>query len=287
MGFESCHPFIILTYYIIVIICAASFDHPVFAGVSFLMACLHYIFQRGKRALFSLFVFITLIPVYSFLYSMYHHFGVTRLWTNFAGNPICLEAVIFGFVRAMCIVSVLLQLFCFFEDFSSEKLIFFFGRISPRISVYLSVLFRNIVLIRRRFLEVIKSREGIGMGIKAAKISGCAKGLLSVAAVTKTISMESLFTMSSSMRCRGLELKGRRAFARYRFTGRDSMISIVTALLSGIIWMAFALDQCHILYDPYIEMPPTAPLSFLFYGAYAIFLLIPFCLHTAFSVSHQ
>ena len=77
------------------------------------------------------------------------------------------------------------------------------------------------------------------------------------------------------MRSRGYSLRGRTAFSLYRFDNRDrSLVVVIFALLITILAGA-ALDQTHIYYDPRIIMMPATALSFVFYAAYGLFLLLP------------
>ena len=83
------------------------------------------------------------------------------------------------------------------------------------------------------------------------------------------------------MKSRGYSLKGRTAFSIYRFDNRDSSFVITMFALLTLIMVAWALNQTNIYYDPVIIMTPVTAVSYIFYAAYALLLLLPMLLQTA------
>ena len=77
------------------------------------------------------------------------------------------------------------------------------------------------------------------------------------------------------MKSRGYSLKGRTAFAIYRFDGRDK--SVLTAFLSCFMLIILAVfsGETEIYFDPMIFLNPVTVKSYLSYGAYGMFLLLP------------
>ena len=89
---------------------------------------------------------------------------------------------------------------------------------------------------------------------------------------------DSFFQVSQSMRARGSALRGRTAYARYRFDNRDRMLVIAFVLLGTVVGVAAALDQTTIQYAPEIVFGCLTPASFAFMVAYASFCLLPLVL---------
>lgn len=278
MRFDSYHPTINLLYFVAAIGCTVVFRHPVFLGISYLCAFIYSVKLNGRRSLIFNLCLVPLIAVYALIYSYYNHFGVTNLRRNFIGNEITLEALVYGLVIGVTAASVIMFFSCVFAVVSSDKVVYLFGRVSPKLSLFLSILLRSVPRIKERAKRIELSRQGIGRGCRQGnlwqRILHCC-GLLSVLI---TWTLEDFVESAVSMKCRGYSLKGRTAFSIYRFDNRDR--SFVTGLFLCLVIVAVgtAFNQTEILYEPEIMMNRITPLSFLFYAGYAVFLLLPMLL---------
>ena len=90
-----------------------------------------------------------------------------------------------------------------------------------------------------------------------------------------TWTVESMATVSDSMRSRGSNLRGRKAFSIYRFDDRDRAYVLGMFLCLTLTVMAVMLDQTNIFYAPRILMPPATAMSYVFYTGYGVFCLMP------------
>lgn len=162
MRFDSYHPMINLIYFVTAIVCAVNFDHPVYLAISFLCAFVYSIKLNGKRSLIFNLCLIPLIGAYTAWYSYYNHFGITNLRMNFIGNQITLEAVTVGIVRGTKIAVVIMIFSCIFAVVSADKVVYLFGRISPRLSLYLSILLRFVPRVKQRGRRIELSLQRLG-----------------------------------------------------------------------------------------------------------------------------
>lgn len=96
-----------------------------------------------------------------------------------------------------------------------------------------------------------------------------------------TWTLENFVESSDSMKCRGYSLKGRTSFSIYRFDNRDRSFVIAIFLLLIITVCGWALDQTSIHYNPQIIMTGITFMSYIFYAAYGILLLLPMILQIA------
>lgn len=278
MRFDSYHPMINLIYFASAITCTLLFDQPVFLAISFLAAFIYSVKLNGVRSLIFNLCLIPLIGAYAAWYSYYNHFGITNLRMNFIGNQITLEAVIVGIVRGTKIASVVMFFSCIFAVVTSDKVVYLFGRISPRLSLYLSVLLRFIPRVKQRGKRIELSRRGIGKGCFQGNPLQRVLHTLSFLSILITWTLEDFVESAASMKCRGYSLRGRTAFSIYRFDNRDRgfVITIFTCLT--IILMAAAFDQTTIPYNPMILMNRITVMSVFFYLAYTVLLLLPMIL---------
>ena len=164
MKFDSYHPTINLIYFMAAFVMVIAFRHPAYLLISYVAIFLYSIKLRGKRALVLDLTLIPLIAVYAFIYSSYNHFGVTNLGANFIGNQITLESVVYGCAIGVRIASGVMLASCMFVIVSADKVVYLFGRISPKLSLFLAILLRGIPRIGERGKRIERSRRGIGKG---------------------------------------------------------------------------------------------------------------------------
>lgn len=275
MGFEKCHPAVNLIYFATVIAGMITFQHPVFLTISFVCAFVYSIKRGGWKALLFNTVLIPLIAAYAFYYSSYHHFGVTVLKQNMIGNNMTLESLVYGFVLGLIVAGVLVWFSCVHTVFTTDKVVYLFGRVSPRMSLFLAIFLRMVPRVKKEAKKINMAQCGIGRGFHQGNVFQRLRNGVRILSMLITWTVESLTTASDSMRSRGSSLRGRTAFSIYRFDNRDRayVVGVFSALT--VILMAVMLKQTDILYDPRIVMNPITSVSYLFYAGYAIFCLMP------------
>lgn len=278
MRFDSYHPMINFIYFATAIVCTIHFQHPVFLMISYLAFFIYSIKLNGKRSLIFNVCLIPMVFAYAAWYSYYNHFGVTNLRANFIGNKITLEAVTVGMVRGITAVTVVMIFSCIFAVVSADKIVYLFGRISPRLSLYLSILLRFVPRVKQRGRRIELSRRGIGKGCGQGNIFQRFLHTLSFFSILITWTLEDFVESAASMKCRGYSLRGRTAFFIYRFDNRDRGFVVTIFACLTVILAAVAFNQTAITYNPEIIMNRITVMSYVFYGAYAFLLLLPMIL---------
>ena len=281
MRFDSYHPTINLIYFVSAFAMVIAFRHPAYLLISYVAVFLYSVKLRGKRALVLDLALIPMIAVYAFIYLSYNHFGVTNFGANFIGNQITLESVVYGCVIGVRIASCVMLASCMFVIVSADKVVYLFGRISPKLSLFLAILLRGIPRVGERGKRIERSRRGIGKGCFQGNILQRLQHFFAFVSVLITWTLEDLIESAASMKCRGYSLKGRTAFSIYRFDNRDRSFVIAVFACLVLQWMAVLLDQTDIYYNPRIILNRVTPLSWLFYLSYAVFLLLPMGLQIA------
>lgn len=281
MKFDSYHPTINLIYFTAVIAFTIMFKHPIFLAISYICAFAYSVKLNGVKSLIFNLVLIPLIVVYSLWYSYYNHFGITPLRQNFVGNNITLESMVYGLVLGIVIASVIMWFSCVHTVFSTDKIIYLFGRISPKMSLFISIILRTVPRIKQRAQKINTAQKSIGRGSNQGNIFIRIYHVLRQASIVLTWTLENFVETSDSMRCRGYGLKGRTAFSIYRFDNRDRAFVITIFWCLTVILMAVLLDQVNIQYNPQIIFNRITPISYIFYFAYAFLCLLPMGLQIA------
>lgn len=275
MGFESYHPAINLIYFVSAIAGTIVFRQPVFLAISYLGAFAYCVKRNGRKGLVFNLCLIPLVGLFALYYSGYHHFGVTVLRQNFIGNNMTLEALLCGLTLGIAAAAVAIWLSCVFSVFTADKVVYLFGRVSPKLSLLLSILLRMIPRLKAQAKKISTARKAIGRGVNQGTLPMRCSNAMKIVSILITWLLESLTTTSDSMRSRGYALKGRTAFSIYRFDNRDRGLVIGLFACLTVVLMGHLLGQTGIRYDPRILMNPVTPMSYVFYVGFAIFCLLP------------
>ena len=278
MGFERCHPAVNFLYFAAVIMGMITFQHPIFLAISFACAFAYSIKRNHWKALLFNLVTLPLIAAFALYYSSYHHFGVTVLRQNFIGNNMTLESLVYGFVLGTVAAGVCIWFSCVYSVFTTDKVVYLFGKVSPRLSLFLAILLRMVPRIKKEAKKINTAQRGIGRGVNQGNLWQRMRNCFRIFSMLITWTIESLSTASESMRSRGSSLRGRKAFSIYRFDNRDRAYVITLFTCLTVMIMGVLLKQTDILYDPRIRMNPIASMSFLFYAGYGFFCLMPLML---------
>ena len=275
MGFEKSHPAVNFIYFAVVIAGTILFQHPVFLVVSFLCAFAYSIKRNRWKAVGFNCILLPLVAAFALYYSSYTHFGVTVLQQNMIGNNMTLESLVYGFVLGIAAAGVLIWLSCVHSVFTTDKVVYLFGKVSPRSSLFLAILLRMIPRIKKEAKKINTAQQGIGKGVNQGNLWQRIRNGIRIFSMLITWTIDSLTTASESMRSRGSSLRGRKAFSIYRFDDRDRAYVVGMFLCLTLTVMAVILKQTNICYDPKIIMPPISGISYLFYAGYAVFCLMP------------
>lgn len=275
MRFDSYHPAINLIYFSAAVFCAADFDHPCFIIIAWAGFFIYSFMLNGRKGLLFNLCLIPLVFLYGCIYAGYNHFGVTVLRENIIGNMITLESFVYGLTIGLRAAILLMIFSCVLSVFSSDKVVYLFGRISPRLSLFLSIILRSQPLIKKMASLINTARRGIGKGARQGSVLRRLRNTVGIFSILITCTVESFGGTSASMKSRGFLLRGRSAYSIYRFDNRDRGFIISIVICLAAVAAAALLDQTVIYYDPEIIMNRVTPVSFVFYTAYAVFIMMP------------
>lgn len=281
MRFDSYHPTINLIYFAAAIAFTIWFNHPVYTMVAYAAAFAYSVKLNGKKGLIFNVCLVPLVLFYAGFYAYYNHFGVTPLRQNFIGNSITAEALAYGLMMGFTIAAVIMWMSCVFAVFSSDKVVYLFGKVSPKLSLFLSIMLRSVPRIKERARKINTAQRGIGRGTGDGNFQARIMNVIRLVSMVVTWTLENFVESAKSMKCRGYSLKGRTAFSIYRFDNRDRSVVLTIFVCLTFVTMAVLLDQTFIYYDPEIIINRITFVSVIFYVAYAAFLLLPMGLQIA------
>ena len=273
MGFERCHPAVNLIYFAAVLVGMITFQHPVFLVISSLCAFTYSVKRNGWKAVVFNLCLLPFVVAFALYYSSYTHFGMTVLSQNMVGNNMTLESLVYGIVLGMIGAGVCMWFSCVFSVFTTDKVVYLFGKVSPRLSLFLAIALRMIPRIKKEAKRINMAQQGIGRGANQGNLWQRFRNSLRIFSMLITWTIDSLTIASESMRSRGSSLRGRKAFSIYRFDNRDRLFVIGLFLCLTLTMMAMLLGQTDMVYDPKIIWTQVNPLFCIGYG---VLCLMPF-----------
>ena len=170
MGFERCHPGVNFIYFAAVIFGMICFKHPIFLLISFGCAFVYSIKRNGLKALLFNIAVLPFVVAFALYYSSYTHFGVTVLDQNMIGNNMTLESLVYGFVLGITAAGVCIWFSCVYSVFTTDKVVYLFGKVSPRLSLFLAITLRMVPRIKNEAKKINTAQRGIGRGVNQGNL---------------------------------------------------------------------------------------------------------------------
>ena len=185
------------------------------------------------------------------------------------------ESILFGFCVGVRIAVIIMLFGCMFAIISSDKVIYIFGRISPKLSLYIAIMLRSIPRIKQRGEKIDLGRKGIGKSYSQGSIIARMKNGMAHISSVISITIEDFIDSSNSMKARGYSLKGRTSFSLYEIDNRDRGFIITMYFFIIMIWGAWVLGYTNIYYDPKIVISGYGATDILFCLIYGLLLGMP------------
>ena len=233
-AFAGFHPAVNLCFFAAVIGLSMFLMHPVFLLLSLVCSSCYLWYLLGAKSFLRQLGF--LIPVLLFtavLNPLFNHEGVTVLFALPNGNPVTWEAVCFGLASAVLMGASILWFTCCNEVFTTDKIIYLFGRAIPSLSLLISMTLRFVPRFKDQLLSTWQVQKA--MEPPQNKL-GSLKQALTAFSATVSWAMEQSIVTADSMKSRGYGSAGRTAYAIYRFERRDGIaLAVLAALFLGTV----------------------------------------------------
>lgn len=273
--FSSYHPLVNLVYFVFIIAITMFSVNPIFLAMTFAASWFYSILLKGKKAIkFNCIFMIPIILITTILNPMFSHNGVTTLF-YLNGNPVTMEAIIFGFISAILLTSIIIWFSVLNVIIKEDKFIYLFGRIIPVIALTISMCFRFVPLLKNRFREITEGQKCMGRDFSTGSIFGRLRQFFKEVSILIAWSLETSIETADSMEARGYGLRGRTSFHLYKFTKRD-LVMLVSMLILGVVTsVGCFLGKTDIYYYPAIYIPETDIFTVIVEIFYLALLILP------------
>lgn len=250
--FYDYNPITVTAYFLCVTLTAMFSMNPlillpslVFSIASFLMTAK----SRLRDHVFAAGLFLVL----SLINPLLSHNGQTVLFVM-NDNPITLEALIRGVFSAMMLIAVLYWFRAYTAIMTSDKLLYVFGALSPKLSLILSMSLRMVPLFRQRFRAVENTQKALGI-YKNENIIDTLRGKARVFSILITWGLEDGIVTADSMEARGYGTHRRTHFSLFRWHGSDIAVLVISLILCAFtLW---ELSRCGFDYYPALMLRGT------------------------------
>ena len=269
--FMEYNPIVVTVYFLAVAGIAMFCMNPVILVLSLIGALLLFFVRNGlkspKTHLFSLGLFI----VIALINPLVSHNGVTVLFVM-NHNPVTLEALIYGLAASTMILSVLYWFRSFSQIMTSDKLLYIFGALSPKLALILSMALRYVPLFGRQAEKVKQTQKALGL-YKEENIVDNFKGGLRIFSIMITWALENGIVTADSMAARGYGIGKRSRFTLFRFQKEDVFLLGISVVLSALT--LFGISYIDVAYYPAVKMSEMTWTGHVGYISYAVLMLLP------------
>ena len=230
-AFSGFHPAVNLAFFACVLGLTMFIRQPVYLLISFGSAFGYLLYLQGRRGMVrQVGYLVPLLLLTAVMNPVFNHEGVTVLWYLPNDNPITFEAVCFGLASAVMMGASILWFNCCNAVFTSDKIIYLFGRVIPALSLMISMTLRFVPRFKNFLQAVLRTQRAMHRPENAGE-----KLQQAMAAFSATVSwsMEQSIVSADSMKSRGFGLPGRTAFSIYHFEKRDGAVLGLLAVLGA------------------------------------------------------
>lgn len=244
---------------------------PILLSLSLLGGLSYFFRLNGLKGWKSHLWMLGLFAVMALINPLTYHNGATILFVM-NSNPITLEALVYGLAASAMVISVI----CWFRSFSqimtSDRLLYLFGSLSPKLALILSMTLRYVPLFGQQVQKVRQSQKALGL-YKEDNIVDSLRANMRVCSVMVTWALENGIITADSMTARGYGLNRRTHFSVLRFEWADGWLLAKALLLAALaIW---GVTGRSIAWYPTFAMSEMTARIWIGYLSYGILAFLP------------
>lgn len=275
-AFAKLHPAVDLVYFLCVLSVCMFVPHPVLEAEALVGGAL-FCAVSGKRGDIKgeLLFYIPMFFIAAAVNPLFSHNGVTPLFF-LNGNPVTLEALLYGVSMAAALVGVLLWCKAYGAVMTSDKHLYLFGRLWPRLALVLSSALRFIPVFLRQSRRVSRAQKA--MGIYSGKsLTDRIKNKGRVLSSMVLWSLENAVEVSAAMKARGYGCgRKRTSFSLFRMRAGDKARLFCCLALYAAVISAVLTGDLNFSFYPKIGEISLSAAAFSGYAAFGALSLMPF-----------
>lgn len=270
---ERCHPAVLTVYILAVAGITMCSLHPVVLVLSLFGSILTFCLCGGRSHGYFLGLFLLL----ALLNPLVSHSGTTVLFV-LNHNPVTLEAALYGLVSAMGVLAVIYWFRTFSTIMTSDKLLYVFGLLSPKLSLVLSMAIRYAGLFRRQAQKTTEAQRALGL-YREDNLLDSFRGGVRIFSILLTWALENGITTADSMAARGYGCGRRTHFSRFRLRRTDIVFLLLTLLCTTLCGVGMVMGTWDIRFYPTITTAPASVGGILSLTGFGLLVSLPTLFH--------
>lgn len=271
---SNLHPAVLLAYIVVLMGVIMFTRHPLVILLAYAGAALFLVAAEGMPAAKKILgISLILILLVTLTNPLFMHRGVTPLFVLF-GKAVTAESLFYGFVSGAMLAAVILWFKGYGTIMTSDKFLYLFGRVFPKLSLILSMAIRFVPLFIRQIRQVYQVQKMLGLHDSPA-LSDRFLGGARVFSAVLTWALENAIDTANSMRARGYSLPGRTSFSLFCFGRIDFYALIVLTLLALPAALGAQQGLLEFTYYPAISWSGTEWTDLVFWVPVGLMMLLP------------
>lgn len=270
---EKCNPFTVTVYFTAVTVITMFYREPCLLLLSLLGAVLYDIVKNGggrnRTRLSSL--AISAVPL--IVNPLVSHNGTTVLFVM-NDSPITLEAFLYGAATSVLLLAMLFWFRLFTEGMTSDRLLYLFGGLSPRLALVLSMGLRYVPLFSAQAKKIRTTQTALGL-YKDDNIIARFTGDVRVFSVLITWALENGIVTADSMTSRGYGCGKRSHYTVFRFRLSDFLLIPVILSLLAVTLFEISSGALDFTYYPTVQTTIPSYNALIGYISYGLLSLLP------------
>ena len=272
-SFKDHNPISVFLYYIFAIVPPMFCTNLVLMCISLIGAVAFRLAKDGSGAVRKMLPYFAFPVLGVIINPLFNHKGVTTLFI-LNNNPVTLEAVLFGLTLGIMICATVIWFSSFNSIMTTDKLLYVFGSVSPKIALILSMTLRYIPLYGQQIKKVRQAQTVTGL-YKEDNAIDKIRGGLRIMSVMVSWALENGIITADSMAARGYGAGRRSRFAIFGWRKADIALAILCVLLGGTAAACIGIGRLAYTWYPEIVTPGASVPAVLCYAAYALLCAIP------------
>lgn len=274
--FKTYHPIVNFTYFVLVIGFSMFFMHPLCLAISLACGFVYSVMLKGKKAVKTNIAYmLPMLILTAVINPVFNHEGMTVITYFPNGNPLTLESVIYGLCAASMLAAVICHFSCFNEIMTSDKLIYLFGKITPSLSLIISMTLRFVPRFTSQLKITADAQKCMGKGVSDGSVIKRAKHGLNILSAMATYSLENAVETADSMKSRGFGLKDRTAFSVFAFDRRDKTALIAITALGAYTFIGKLCSGMYFRFFPSVKGAEISPYGISVFISYLLLCMCP------------
>ena len=272
-AFSGYHPAVNLAFFAAALGMTMFIQQPVYLLISLISGCAYLLYLQGRKGMLrQVGYLLPVLVMMAVMNPLFNHEGVTVLMFLPNDNPITLEAICFGLASAVMMGASIVWFNCCNTVFTSDKIIYLFGRVIPAMSLLISMTLRFVPRFKNFLQSVMRTQQAMH---KPENPKEKLQQALSAFSATVSWAMEQSIVSADSMKSRGYGVQGRTAFSIYLFEKRDGIALVLLALLCMGAALPCLTGHAAWNYYPSLSGELFGPMQVVAYLAYGGMCLLP------------